>query len=52
MNEPITLKTWGLALVLLAIIALGIAIQGGAWGPSDLELRIRAGSPTHYHPVP
>lgn len=42
MNEEITLKTWGLALVLLATLVLGIAIQGGAWGPSDLELFKRA----------
>ena len=45
MSEQITLKTWGLALALLAIIALGIAICGGAWGPSDLELRVRASEP-------
>lgn len=42
MSLEITLKTWGLALALLAIIALGLAIQGGAWGPSDLELFKRA----------
>lgn len=41
-EEPITWKTWGLALVLLATLVLGIAIQGGAWGPSDLELFKRA----------
>lgn len=40
------------AAILLAAIILGIALSGGAWGPSDLELRVRAGSPTHYHPVP
>ena len=34
------------AAILAAAIILGIAICGGAWGPSDLELRIRAGSPT------
>lgn len=42
MSEQITLKTWGLALALLAIIALGLAIQGGVWGPSDLDLFKRA----------
>ncbi len=45
MSEQITWKTWGLALVLLATFALGIAIQGGAWGPSDLEMRVRASEP-------
>lgn len=43
--EPITLKTWVLALVLLATLVLGIAICGGAWGPSDLEMRVRASEP-------
>ena len=42
MNEEITLKTWGLALALLAILALSLAICGGACGPSDLELFKRA----------
>ena len=41
-EEQITWKTWGLALVLLATLVIGIAIQGGAWGPSDLELFQRA----------
>lgn len=45
MSEEITLKTWGLALFLLATVTLGIAIQGGAWGPSDLEMRVRASEP-------
>lgn len=44
-EEPITLKTWALALVLLATLVLGIAIQGGAFGPSDLEMRVRASEP-------
>lgn len=44
-EEPITWRTWFLALVLLATIILGIAIQGGAFGPSDLELRVRASEP-------
>ena len=34
------------AAILVAAIILGTAICGGAWGPSDLELRVRAGSPT------
>lgn len=42
MNEEITWRTWVLALVLLATLVLGIAIQGGAFGPSDLELFKRA----------
>jgi hypothetical protein len=42
-EEPITWKTYALALV--ACLVLGIAIQGGAWGPSDLELRVRASEP-------
>lgn len=45
MKEEITWRTWGLAIFLLATIVLGIAIQGGAWGPSDLELRVRASEP-------
>jgi len=38
------LKTFDLFLflALLALIALALAIQGGAWGPSDLELFRRA----------
>jgi hypothetical protein len=43
--EPITWKTYALALVLLATLVLGIAIQGGACGPSDLELFQRAAEP-------
>jgi hypothetical protein len=42
MNEEINLKTYALAIALLALIILAIAIQGGAWGPSDLELFKRA----------
>ena len=42
MNEEITLKTYALAIALLALLILGLAIQGGAWGPSDLELFKRA----------
>jgi len=34
-----------LALALVALLALAIAIQGGAWGPSDLELFQRAAEP-------
>lgn len=44
-DEPITWKTWALALVLLATLVLGIAIQGGAFGPSDLEMFQRAAEP-------
>ena len=42
MNEEITLKTYALAIALLALLILALAIQGGAWGPSDLELFKRA----------
>ena len=41
-EEPITLKTYALGIALLALLILGLAIQGGAWGPSDLELFKRA----------
>lgn len=34
-----------LALALIACLALALAIQGGAWGPSDLEMRVRASEP-------
>jgi hypothetical protein len=40
--EPITWKTCALVLFALALLALALAIQGGAWGPSDLELFKRA----------
>ena len=43
--EPITWKTYALALALVALIALALAIQGGAWGASDLEMRVRASEP-------
>lgn len=42
MSEPITWKTYALALALVALLDLALAIQGGAWGPSDLELFKRA----------
>lgn len=45
MNEEITLKTYALGIALLALIILGLAICGGAWGPSDLEMRVRASEP-------
>lgn len=48
MNEEITWKTWGLALALLATLALGLAVCGGAWGPSDLELFKRAAEPFKF----
>ena len=37
-----TIRDLFLALVLVACLVLGIAICGGAWGPSDLELFKRA----------
>lgn len=43
--EQITWKTYALVLFALALLALALAIQGGAWGLSDLELRIRASEP-------
>ena len=42
MKEEITIKTYALGIALLALLILGLAIQGGAWGPSDLELFKRA----------
>lgn len=41
-EEPITMKTYALAIAMLALLILALAIQGGAWGPSDLELFKRA----------
>ena len=34
-----------LALALVATLVLGLSIQGGACGPSDLEMRVRASEP-------
>lgn len=45
MNEQITWKTYALAIFALALLVLALAIQGGAWGPSDLELFQRAAEP-------
>ena len=45
MNKEITLKTYALAIFGLALLLLALAIQGGAWGPSDLELFQRAAEP-------
>lgn len=42
MNEPITWKTYALVLFGLALLILALAIQGGVWGPSDLEMFQRA----------
>lgn len=42
MREEITIKTHMLVLAALALLVLALAIQGGAWGPSDLELFKRA----------
>ncbi len=44
-EEPITWKTYALAIFALALLLLALAIQGGAWGPSDLEMRVRASEP-------
>ena len=41
-EEPITWRECALGLALLALLLLALAIQGGAWGPSDLELWKRA----------
>ena len=43
--EPITWKTWGLALFLLACLVAALAICGGACGTSDLEMFQRAAEP-------
>ena len=43
--EPITWKTYALIFFALALLLLALAIQGGAWGPSDLELFQRAAEP-------
>jgi hypothetical protein len=45
MKEEITWKTYALALAMLALLLLALAIQGGARGPSDLELFQRAAEP-------
>lgn len=42
MNEEITWKAYALVVAALALLILALAIQGGAWGPSDLELFKRA----------
>ena len=34
-----------LAIALAACLVLALAIQGGAWGPSDIEMRVRASEP-------
>ena len=43
--EPITWKTYALVLFGLTLLILALAIQGGACGPSDLELFQRAAEP-------
>lgn len=35
-----------LAIALLALIALALAICGGAWGPSDLEIFQQTAKPS------
>lgn len=42
MNDEPIWKTYALLLAMLALLVLALAIQGGAWGPSDLELFKRA----------
>jgi hypothetical protein len=39
-----------LFLALLALLGFAIAICGGAWGPSDLEMRVRASEPVNLEP--
>ena len=41
-HEPITWKTYAIAIALVACLVLALALCGGAWGPSDLELFKRA----------
>lgn len=45
MNEPITWKTYAMAFLLVALVVLGIYLQGGKFGPSDLELYRMAAEP-------
>jgi hypothetical protein len=39
-----------LFLALLALLGIAIAICGGACGPSDLEMRVRASEPFNLEP--
>ena len=34
-----------LAFVLVACLVFALALCGGVWGPSDLEMRVRASEP-------
>jgi len=45
MKEPITWKTYAMAVIALAVFALAIALQGGKFGLSDLELYRMAAEP-------
>jgi hypothetical protein len=45
MNESMTIRHWLLLALGLAAILLGIAISGGAFGPSDLEVFIQTSKP-------
>jgi len=45
MNEPITWKTYAMAFLLVALVVLGIYLQGGKFGSSDLELYKTASEP-------
>jgi hypothetical protein len=41
----LTFRDWLLLAIGFAAILFGVAVSGGAFGPSDLELRIRASEP-------
>lgn len=45
MKEQITWKTYAMAVLALAVFCLAIALQGGKFGPSDLELYKMAAEP-------
>lgn len=45
MNEEMTFRHWLLVVFGLGVLLFALALQGGAFGPSDLELRIRASEP-------
>lgn len=48
MSEQITWKTYAMAVLALAVFALAIALQGGKFGSSDLELYRMAAEPWKY----
>lgn len=45
MKEQITWRTYAMAVIALTVFALAIALQGGKFGPSDLELYRMAAEP-------